>query len=167
MVEGGVEEKERQPDGKTREDRFWTSLTETYNVNKWRGQCPSGELHIDPDTQKALRDNRQKNSCHKKRRGKLKSHFPRPVKGKRFINPCHILPVGITPFSYATNLIKVTSTSRLSQDKGDRFCCSSLPTSQHIAAIWFIFRVSSEQCGVLFFTAPGDIFKVPWENEGE
>ena len=103
----------------------------------------------------------------KKRRGKLKSHFPRPVKGKRFINPCHILPVGITPFSYATNLIKVTSTSRLSQDKGDRFCCSSLPTSQHIAAIWFIFRVSSEQCGVLFFTAPGDIFKVPWENEGE
>lgn len=60
MGEGGVEEKERQPDKKTREDLFWKRLIETYNANEWRGQCPSGELHIDPDTQKALRDNRQR-----------------------------------------------------------------------------------------------------------
>lgn len=45
---------------KTREDLFWKRLIETYSANEWRGQCPSGELHIDPDTQKALRDNRQR-----------------------------------------------------------------------------------------------------------
>lgn len=82
-------------------------------------------------------DRGRNRSCHKKKGGgKLKSHSRRAVKRKRFINPCHILPVGITPFSYATNLIKVTSTSRLSQDKGERFCCSPVPTSQHIAEIW-------------------------------
>lgn len=54
MGEGGVKEKERQPDEKTREGLFWKRLIETYNANEWRGQCPSGELHIDPDTQKGL-----------------------------------------------------------------------------------------------------------------
>lgn len=60
MGEGGVEKKERHPDEKTQEDLFWKRLIETYNANEWRGQCPSWELHIDPDTQKALRDNRQR-----------------------------------------------------------------------------------------------------------
>lgn len=60
MGEGEVEEKEKQPDEKNWEDLFWKRLIETYNANEWRGQCPSGELHIDPDTQKTLRDNRQR-----------------------------------------------------------------------------------------------------------
>lgn len=48
--EGGVEEKERQSEEKPREDLFWKRLIETYNAIEWRGQCPSREMYIDPDT---------------------------------------------------------------------------------------------------------------------
>lgn len=75
---------------------------------------------------------RGRNRSYNKIKEKIKKSFSLHCKRKGLRDPCPILPIGITPFSYATNLIKVTSISCFSQDKVKRFCCSLVPTSQHM-----------------------------------
>lgn len=81
-------------------------------VSKW-------EFYIDPDTQSpcGTKDRGRNITCYKKKE-EIKKSFSQGCGRRGFINPCHVFPVGITPFSYTTNLIKVTSPSCLSQDIG-------------------------------------------------